>query len=468
MFKKLQQALVWLASRAGEAENVKAVRTAAVMMAKLFRNPAKVPERLRSFRDTIAQHSTETASWVSSDEMIEKGGPFDSCDLRHWVALAEAAGVPFIPAVEVLKLTESEMEFLSGTVSMPNRRPSRSADDAAVLEKNIELVAEIVSGLAASGPPVGSREELVERLYAAMDGVPEGWMVRNIRAGSLELKTLAGAGAAGPEVPEVRFGPDVEVGPGWVRNGNRRRVNVSDHRTLQSVAQGPGGGTSFVARPWVEAARYIAAEDPHRHGTQFAGKGYWPAEWRAFVEDGEVVGVAFYYGWTGSVTSRNAAIALEVRDLAQRVVDEAARRQAWPRTMDVEFVRASRHPDLVGNDDVQHWLGVFGRETVSCTLDFLETENGPVLLEGGPPNTPFGGGHPCAFAGHGGPPRFGSRTLTYGVAFSMMEDVLLGDPKTWRETDPENHVLSWGEVEALASMGFDDEDAADEDAVPRP
>jgi hypothetical protein len=468
MFKKLQQALVWLAARAGEAENVKAVRTAAVLMAKLFRNPAKVPERLRGFRDTIALHSTETASWVTSKEMIENGGPFDSCDLRHWVALAEAAGVPCIPAVEVLKLTESEMEFLSGAINMPNHRPSRAVADAAVLEENRTLVSEIVSGLAASGPPVGSREALVERLYSAMDGVPEGWMVRNVRAGSIELKALAGAGAAGPAVPEVRFGPDVEVGPGWVRNGNRRRVNVSDHRTLQSVAQGPSGGTSFVARPWVEAARYIAAEDPHRHGTQFAGKGYWPAEWRAFVEDGEVVGVAFYYGWTGSITPENAAIALEVRDLAQRVVDEAARRRAWPRTMDVEFVRASSHPDLVGNEEIQHWLGVFGRETVSCTLDFLETADGPVLLEGGPPNTPFGGGHPCAFAGHGGPPRFGTRTLTYGVAFSMMEDVLLGDPKTWRETDPENHVLSWGQVEALASMGFDEEDAETAEAALRP
>lgn len=466
MFKKLQQALIWLSARAGEAENVKAVRTAAALMARLLRNPAKVPERLRGFRDTIALHSAETATWVSPETIIDAGGPFDGNDVRHWVLLAEAAGVPFIPAVEVLKLSESEMEFLSGVVTMPNRRPSKAQSDTAVLEKNAELVGEIVSGLAASGPALGSKEELIERLYAAMDDVPEGWMVRNIRAGSLELKSLAGAGTAGPEVPEVRFGAEVEVGPGWVRTGNRRRVNVSDHRTVQSVAQGPGGGTSFVARPWVKAARYIAAEDPHRHGTQFAGKGYWPAEWRAFVEDGEVVGVSFYYGWTGAVTPQNAAMALEVRELAQRIVDEAVRRRAWPRTMDVEFVRASSHPDLVGNDEVQNWLEIFGRETVSCTLDFLETVDGPVLLEGGPPNTPFGGGHPCAFAGHGGPPRFGSRTLTYGVAFSMMEDVLLGDPKTWRETDPENHVLSWDQVAELAAVGF--EDIEDHDVGPRP
>lgn len=468
MFKKLQQALVWLAARAGESENIKAARTAAVLMAKLFRNPAKVPERLRGFRDTIALHANETATWVPPEQMMEGGGPFDSCDLRHWIALAEAAGVPCIPAVEILRLTEAEMEMLSGSVQLPLTKGTSRPVNGEVVGENADLIAEIAQGLSASGPPLGSPDEVVERLYACMDRVPEGWMVRNVRAGSLELKTLAGAGAAGPQVPEVRFGPDVEVGPGWVRNGNRRRVNVSDNRTLQAVAQGPGGGTSFVARPWVEAGRYVEADDPHRHGTQFAGRGLWPAEWRAFVEDGEVVGVAFYYGWTGAVTPENAAVALEVRDLAQRVVDEAVRRAAYPRTMDVEFVRSSEHPDIVGNETVQHWLERFGRETVSCTLDFLESKDGPVLLEGGPPNTPFGGGHPCAFAGVGGPPRFGSRTLTYGVAFSMMEDVLLGDPKTWRETDPENHVLSWEQVEMLASAGYEEDVAEDYDAGPRP
>lgn len=466
MFKRLQQMLIALAARAGEAESAKAARTAVVLMARLFRNPARVPERLRGFRDTIRLHAEETGSWVSPQAMIESGGPFDSCDLRHWVALAEAAGVAHIPAVEILKLTESEMERLSGKIRLPSGPASRALTKGATAaaDENADLLAEIAEGLGPSGPAVGSEEELAERLYAAMDGVPEGWMVRNVRAGSLELKSLAGAGAAGPEVPEVRFGPDLEVGPGWVRNGNRRRVHVSDHRTVEVVAQGPGGGTSFVARPWVTASRYLAADDPHRHGTQFAGKGLWPAEWRAFVENGEVVGVAFYYGWTGGPTPENAAMAIEVRELAQRVADAAMERRAWPRSMDVEFVRASGHPDIVGNEEVQHWLEVFGRETVSCTLDFLETDEGPALLEGGPPNTPFGGGHPCAFAGNGGPPRFGCKTQTYGVAFSMMEGVLLGDPKTWRETDPENHILTWEQVEALAApqMGMEDIEEAEE------
>src|SRR3546814_4263768 len=70
-----------------------------------------------------------------------------------------------------------------------------------------------------------------------MDEVPEGWMVRSNRCGSSELKALAGFGAIGHQVPEVRFGSNLEIGPGWVRVGNRRRVHVSDARTVQARSE---------------------------------------------------------------------------------------------------------------------------------------------------------------------------------------------------------------------------------------
>src|SRR5690606_5906914 len=126
------------------------------------------------------------------------------------------------------------------------------------------------------------------------------------------------------------FGANLEIGPGWVRNGNRRRVNVSDKRTIKAAAEGPGF-LIFLARPWVESSRYIEAPDPHREGSPFAGKGIWPAEWRAFVENGEVVGVASYYGWADQATPETARTALEVRALAQKIVDEARSQKAWPR-----------------------------------------------------------------------------------------------------------------------------------------
>ena len=57
-------------------------------------------------------------------------------------------------------------------------------------------------------------------------------MVRHVRAASGSLKAIAGAGAAGPQTPETRFGPDLEVGPGWIRQGNRRSVDAADRRIV--------------------------------------------------------------------------------------------------------------------------------------------------------------------------------------------------------------------------------------------
>lgn len=446
MFDGLRRALVMLTAASDRKANADLGRKAAVLGARLLRNPLQIKSNLESFAEIARLHETETSSWVSHEDVAAgRGGPFDACDLRHWLAIAELAGVPAVPAHEILTLDEEELALLSGRVEMPDGPALRS------VRKNSHLLEEFAAGAEVVTQGGIDVEALNERLYAAMDGLPEGWMVRYARCGSSELKTLAGAGAAGSQVPEVRFGPDIEVGPGWVRNGNRRRVHVSDRRTVESAAQGPGGKAVFLARPWMEAARYAVGEDPHRHGTAFAGKGVWPAEWRAFVEANRVVGVASYYGWCGSVTEENARIALQVRQMAQEIVDKAVEIEAWPRYMDVEFVRASKNPHLAENAAVQAALKLFDRESVSCTLDFIETaEHGLMLLEGGPANTPFGGGHPCAFAGCGGQPRFGNKTQTEGVAFRTMPHVLLGDPSTWDDGDRADCILDWHEVAQLA------------------
>lgn len=444
MLHRLRQSLVLLAAAADRKAAVDLGRRAAVLGAKLLRNPSAIRQRLEGFEEIARLHEAETSLWVAPAE-VAQGGPFDACDLRCWLELARVAGVPAVPAREILSLEEHEMSALSGKVGLPDTAPARFARSrAGLLEGHL-------GGAEHPGGPEPDMEELRERLYAAMDDVPEGWMVRYARCGSSELKTLAGAGAAGPQVPEVRFGPNLEVGPGWVRDGNRRRVHVSDARTVEAAAQGPGGRAVFLARPWAEAARYLVGEDPHRHGTAFAGKGAWPAEWRAFVERGRVVGVSFYYGWCGQAEPHDARVALEVRDLAQRVADAAVEARAWPRYMDVEFVRFSRNERLLSDPKVASALERFGRESVACTLDFIETRDGLVLLEGGPANTPFGGGHPCAFAGCGGQPRFGNSTEVEGVAFRTMPHVLLGDLSTWTEGEREGCILTWEEAEALAA-----------------
>jgi len=446
MLEGLKKALVLLTAAGERRANRDLGRKATVAAARLLRDPKSIGERLKGLGDAALLHETETGSWVGPEAISNGvGGPFDACDLRHWLALAEISGVPAVPAREVLSLDDAEMAVLSGKVEMPENAVSRS------VRKNAHLLEPYADGAEAEQEEAVDFDSLDEKLHAAMDAVPEGWMVRYARCGSSNLKSFAGAGAAGPEAPQVRLGPNLEIGPGWVRVGNRRRVDVSDSRTVEAAAQGPGGNFPFLARPWMEAARYAVSEDPHRHGTAFAGKGIWPAEWRAFVENGKVRGVSWYYGWCGSADQESAAIALQVRDLAQAMADKAAGIGAWPRYMDVEFVRSSQNPSLLGNEAVQAALVSLGRETVSCTLDFIETaEGGLMLLEGGPPNTPFGGGHPCAFAGCGGAPKFGNRTLTDGVAFRTMPQVLLGDPSTWVDGDREGCILSWDEVEELA------------------
>lgn len=469
LFQKMQQALTALSYRADAAAIAKMMRVLVTAAGRKVRNVAEFRQQLANVGRAVKFMEGETGSWVTAAEFRDgKTGPFDACDLRHWLQLAELADVAYVPAKEILHLTEDEMAIASGKVEFPEtvgaKRTLRVAGefvkeemakandeagkaDASGGDEEETLIATAAQMIAGAGKV--DAESLERRLFDAMDEVPEGWMVRSARCGASNLKTLAGAGHIGEVAPEIRFGVDLEIGPGWVRRGNRRRVHVSDHRTVEAAAQGPVGGSSFLARPWQKSARYLVTQDPERHGTPFAGKGVWPAEWRAFVEDGKVVGVSFYYAWAGEVSAENAEIALVVRDAAQKIADKAAELNMWPRYLDVEFVRSSTAPNIKNDASIQAHLDHFGREKVACTLDFIETDEGLKLLEGGPANTPFGGGHPCGFAGCGGQPRHGNKTETDGVAFRLMPHVLMSTPKTWEDGDREGCILSWDAVDAL-------------------
>ena len=353
---------------------------------------------------------------------------------------------------EILRLDEDEMDLASGMLEVP---------DDALLRRARRALESLPRSEGPPPPPPDAPSErewrralLEERLLAAMDGVPEGWMVRSARTGGAEVKAFAGVGAAGPTAPAARFGPELEVGPGWVRSGNRRRVNASDGRTCKAAAQGPeDGACTFLARPWAESARWFMGEDPHRHGREFAGKGVWPAEWRAFVEAGRVVGVSAYYAWATGAGPEDARMAVEVRGRAQAIVDEAVATRAWPRMMELEFARSRPDGGAGLGPKVAADLALFGREAVGCTLDFVEVEGrGPVFLEGGPAHTILGGGAPVAFTGCGGPLALGrNRARVEGVAFRLMDHVCLTDPKTWADGDRSGRIVSWEEAEAMAA-----------------
>lgn len=465
MFGRLRVALAALIAATRKKHDEEDIRRLQAIAAKALGKPELAMANLEKIEAIARMHAQEVSEWVEPNAIKEgRGGPFNACDLRHWLALAEAAGVPFIEAREVLSLTEDEMAFLSGTIEIPDNAMSRGLqrrmEKVPELKAQMEAMAAAREAAAANPPAPGEQERrrqesreyvesLVERLYAAMDDVPHDWMVRTNLGGSDELKAWAGAGAVDEENPTAKFSPDLEVGPGWIKDGNRRRIRPDDRRTIMLAAQG-AGGAHFLARPWMKAGRYEHGEDPHRHGTVFAGKGAWPCEWRVFVERGKVVGVSAYYAWNGSATPENAKAALEAADLAQRIVDEAKRMGAIPRNMDVELARAGKVAEMPEGQEI---FARFPRDGHACTLDFMETDQGMMLLEGGPACTPFGGGHPVGFAGIGGRPGFPNPMLCEGVAFRLMPGVLLTDPKTWRETDRTDCILSWDDAVALAHAG---------------
>lgn len=433
----LRQALIAITRKADIIETAKDLGTLARTMLSRRRS---LPQMLDGLDEAQAFHAAETTTWISAESISEgQHGPFDACDLLAYLEIAKAAGVASVPARVILSITEDEADMASGKVALDDPRSRR-------------ILGKLSRSLPASAPAASNAdsvdpEALSEKLMVAMDEIPEGWMVRHARAGGGNLKALAGSGVAGGEVPEVKFGPNLEIGPGWVRVGNRRMVDLRDRRTVQAIAEGPGGETRFVARPWVKAARWRVGDDPHRQGTPFAGKGAWPCEWRAFIVDGKVIGVSNYYGWLGEATPLDARMALGVRELAQAMADLMVARRLFPRFMDTEFAR--RRPEFAEK------LSDFGREQVACTLDFIETEGGLMFLEGGPPHSPFGGGHCCAFAGTRGAPVIGNAMDVSGVAFKLLPDVLLADMASWKNgenADRAGSILDWAAVELLATQ----------------
>lgn len=443
---RLRGLMIGLNAQGAKREEMDEIRRMGLSIAKIARTPGKLVEAIKGMGETEAFHHAETGSWLSPQAIADGGsGPFEACNLLAWIEIANKAGVPVIPAKVILHLTDAETEAAGGladipTGAIPDRIRARMRQG---LENDAEFQAMLAAEPVAQDAPV-DMEELSEKIYACMDDVPEGWMVRSNQCGPSTLKALAGTGLVETTAPEVRFGPDLEIGPGWVRNGNRRRVDVRDRRLGQGYVAGPHTGMIYIARPWVQASRYVEGRDPHRAGTPIDMPGKWPAEWRAFVKGGKISGVSSYYGWLETASPLTAGIALEVRDLAQRIVDTAVAQGLEPRYGDVEHAR--RNPETARMLEEQG----FGPGTFSCTIDFIETRDGIMMLEAGPGNTPVGGGHPCAFAGVSGTPRMGNPMDTTGVAFRHMPHVLIGEPKTWVDGDRTGCILSWDEVETLA------------------
>ena len=438
----LRDAIVALTLRAEQREMGRTARRALTGAVAFLRGDKTEAAAFAEGVATSMSWADALADRWTKAEAIDQGGSFDSCDLRVYLALAERAGVPFVPARTILTLHEDELSVLSGTVPVPGFV-------ANALARGIKRVLGDITPPADAPAPI-DREALVGKLYDAMDDVPANWMVRSHIAGPSTLKALAGSGLIAHGDDVVGASQGFAVGPGWVQQGNRRMVDAANARYVELFPQGHGTTIAYLARPWIAAGRRAEGPDPHRHGTPFAGKGSWPCEWRVFVENGRVTGVASYYAWTGEASPLNARKALEAGELAQKMVDAGVALNLFPASMDVELAKRAAADGATLPPPHQETLARFG-EGFSCTLDFLEGPDGMLFLEGGPAHMPIGGGHPCAFAGVGrsGP---GTTCRTEGVALGLMDHVVLADPTTWVDGDHTGKILTWDEAQRLAAQ----------------
>lgn len=446
-----QRTLLALGKRGAEISLLQSARRLAL---SALRHPRQTARMVQGMGEVADRHETLTRRFGDAGTVLRTGGAFNTLDLSVWVALAESAGVPAIPARPILSLSEAELSALSGLVDTSKLVSTALKDRAARLAESLPEDPLPTSGASPHTPGSVDMEALREKLFAAMDDQPHDTMVRAAYCGPETLKTLAGVGTLADRAPEVAVTRDLSVGPGWVRVGNRRAVDASDLRVTGAYMEGRhGADLTFYARPWVQASRWLECEDPHTVGTPLAATGRWPAEWRAFVYDGQVTGVAAYYGWAGEAGPHEARVALLVRERAQRMVDDLRRCGGVPMLASIEHMRHGKTAETIDER--------LPPNGIHATLDFIETgtTTSPdvTFLEGGPPFDPFcPGGHPCAFAGIARPD---------GVAFKLMEGVFLPEPRTWMARDPgerekdfpglsrDGAIYDWHDVEALAASG---------------
>lgn len=444
--------------RSGQEKIGKDMRRILLQTGKALRAPAdKARQTIEELGEIIQFVEAETAKWCEPEAITDacfldrdpEVLAFDACDLRHWLALADRAGVPAVPAETICSLHEDELASIDQKLKVPGfARKS--------IEKGLRKTVPELDDMELPQAEKVDPEEVNNRIFNAMDEIPRDWMVRSNISGSSMLKSFAGSGVIGDGRDGARLAEDIEVGAGWVQVGNRRRIDATDIRFVEMFARGHKDTIHYLARPWMTPGRTVLGDDPHRHGSPFAGKGEWPCEWRVFIENGKVTGVSSYYGWIGEATPENAAKALEAVEMATLMMDVARGLKLAPRLMDVELTRRqidqstpeNAPPDL---EKAQRLMKKYPRDGISATLDFIETDQGMMLLEGGPGHTAFGGGHPCAFAGYGVEGKPSPIARCEGVALRIMDHICLGDPSTWVDGERTDRILTWDEARELAA-----------------
>lgn len=412
---------------AEELEHLKAMVTAASARHSRDNRSARQTAYavLRDLARTALHFEQMAACYLTAGDIAAGAeGPFDARSMSAWLAIANLAGVPAVPATEIVRLPEPLLAF----VVSPELTESPPTQPSALFQ------AADLSGKGAltrafhqlDEAPVEMKRRLRELALAALEDaaqrIPSGWMVRHDHMGPGVLKAFAALGRTptdgddGAAFADPATGRHVTLGPGWLSVGNRRYVDVTDARTVKAISQALTPDHAFYARPWITARRRFGGLDIHRPASwsDESRQGTWPAEWRVHIRAGSVVAVSAYYAWADvpNDPTTHAAIA-EAVSLGQRIADTATSRKLIPSEPHLEQLRHR-------SAEVREHLPP---DTVCAALDFIETADGLMLLEGAPPYAPGGyGAHPCAHAGERWPT---------GFRLNLRAGIDLTDLRTW-------------------------------------
>jgi len=287
------------------------------------------------FKDAVGQYVSDVFDaatekchrYLIGNQILDRpdvgtDGWFNAMSLGNWLMVADAVGVPYIPA-----------------------RYLYSAPTLAIYA-------------ALCGIPVAADQQAsIDGMWDALQTLGPHEMLRfdMCAAGSVKAGLSDGQG----------------IQSGWHEADGFKCPDV-DGRIVHALLNYTFESLPIFARPMVPL-RMVEGD------VADAPAGRWPREWRVFVQAGKVCAVSNYYLQAPAAHSE-AVRAREAVALATRIVGRLAEAKSWP-----------HHP---------RYEGVFPTETVTCSLDFAETEDGGLLLiEGGPGHilSPPWGAHPCCF-----------------------------------------------------------------------
>jgi hypothetical protein len=204
-------------------------------------------------------------------------------------------------------------------------------------------------------------------LNSALQALEGDWFVRSDASSGDCVKGAMGRPLSPGQDRLAQAG--ARSGFGYTQYQGKRFVELDDGRLDEQVSIWPEEDCPFWARPIVKARQIETENGPYQ------------AEWRVFVRDGRIAAVSTYYPQAPRAVDAADFAALDLSiAYSLRLIDIVRSRGLVP-----DHPAYQRFPD-------------FDPESVSFSIDFIEREDGQVLLlECGPTSLHRWGAHPCAF-----------------------------------------------------------------------